>query len=358
MKAFRMFLLAAAAAALTAPASANLFLDEGFETGTPFTNRDYPVRNPNTTAPSVTPQGTNVRCEREADAAAPQFAVTNTGTVSAAAAYTGSNGLQLASGQSVAVNNSGGLYTNSDLNNHVVMQFALAFPASVFSLPANTQVGSYAQNWDTDNLATPASEVTYQLNFKRNGTGGVDIIVNNNSTIAKTVTAANTWSVITVVAAKAQEPAAPHYGGYTWIGWDPFNKKFVGPQPASGDPNTGAVMLDQCTTLTCGIHLYVNSNTDTNFISNTALGATPTWCGTDATKGDTALLTWSLAAENGGTLLVDDMFFSMSELQGITSAPGPSSPNFISQEYAARLVDFTGPAGPGPTAAKDWSLFE
>ena len=357
MKAFRMMLLAAVAAALTAPASANLFLDEGFEDGTPFTNLGYPVQNENATAPAVTPEGLNIRCYDAARAATPQFAVTNTGTVSAAAAYKGSNGLQLASGQSVAVNNSGGLYVSAGDNNHNVMQFAVAFPASAFSLGAGTQVGHYRQNWDTDANDGNGAEVSYQLNFVRNGSGGINIVVQNNGVIAKTVNTASHFTVVSIIAAKAQEPAAPHNGGYTWIAWDPFTQTFKGPQPASGDPVTGTVALDQCTTMACGIHLYVNSNTDTNFIDNTTLGGTPVWSATDATKGNTRLLTWELVAENGGTVLVDEMYYSVGELQGIQ---GSGIPNLFSQEDAARMVDFIGPSDPPTTqtAAMNWNLLQ
>jgi len=345
-------------ALLVAPASANLFLDEDFEDGTPFTNNDYPVRNENTTPPSLTPTGTNLRCWEDSAgyAGPPQYALTNSGTVVSTAAYSGSSCLELTSGQSVAIDDSGGLYVGNGQNNHVVMQFALSFPASVFSLPADTQVGHYAQDWDTDNLGTSAIELTYQLNFVTNSTNGVNIVVNNNSTVAFTLNAPDEWAVITVIAAKASD--ATWGGGYTWIAWDPFTQTFKGPQPAAGNTATGEVVDTDMAVLLCGIHLYINSNTDTDFIANTDLGATPTWCELDTNKGNTHLISWQLVAENGGTLLVDDMYHSVGELQNILTPPGPSGQNYYTQEDAARLLDFVGPGAPQVTGAKTWTLFE
>jgi hypothetical protein len=345
----------AAMALFALPAGAgNIFLDEDFEDGTPFQNQNYPVQNDSTFVDLATinaRQGVAIRSGDGGGAAAPQIAIAHSGTISTDAAWKGTNGLQLASGQFVRVDNTAGIYTGANQNNHHTFQFAVKFPPAVFSLAAGTQVAHLRQDWSTDGANT-VIEQTYQLNFVRNATGGIDLIVANNAGIAGTITPDHDFSVVTVIAEKALDPNPDYGNGYFWIAWNPFTQEFIGPQPINSDPATGTVPLPNTNMAThaCGIHTYLNANAASNFIPNTELG---NW--NETNKGSVCLIYWELVAENGGTLLVDEMYWSVGYNQNVADAD--RKPNAFTQEASARMNKFVVP--PPPSAdARDWSLYE
>ncbi|MCX7019445.1 MAG: hypothetical protein WCK47_04475 [bacterium] len=348
MKSYKLFTtagLVSLALMFAMPALGNIYMDENFENGTAFANLNYPVQD-DTTMPSesaiAASQGINVRATDSVAAGAPIVAMNNTGTISTDYAFSGTHSLKLASGQAATVDNNS--YHNYALNWYCFVQFALTVDSATLALPVGTRVGHYKENWATD--VSLAVSVVYQLDFVRNATGGVDIIVDNNSAKAGTITGAGKWAVISVINDKNTSQSVSA-GIENWECWDPLTLTYKGPQP-TGDPFGGSGTY---ATLTDGIMVFVNNNTIGNQVSAEQLGHN--WCD-DPTQPDptaksnnTYFLNWEVAAENGGALFVDEFFWA----HGWFAAGKGTAPS--NQDCAARLVKFDA----APLSVAEWNLF-
>jgi len=337
---FRILWVAGLVALFAGPVAANIYLDENFEDATPFSDLNWPIQD-NVTPPDALQiqanQGANVRSiDGAAGNTAPKVVMTTDGAISTAESYSGSQSLQLASGQSMAVSGNAA-YCNAALNWLIVMQFAVTVDAATLTLPSGTQVGYFRQNWSTDGSdGLGTVEAVYQLNFVRNAAGGVDIIVDTNSTKVGEIIAEGKWVVVSVIADKNPDPL-----GTPWEAWDPITSTYKGPQP-TGDPfnATGTYdVLDQ------GIYVFANSNTAGNHITAAEVGGG--WCTAETGPNDTFLLNWEIAAENAGTVFVDECCWSHGLHQG-GKAVDP-----ITQESSARLTAFQ----PPEAAASTWTLY-
>ena len=330
----------AAAAAIAVPASANVYVDENFEDSTPFSNLGWAIQGdtiPDTNATIAANQGINVRsANTNPDQTSPIVVMNNSGTVSGVKAFTGIQSLQLASGQSFAVNGNAA-YVNAPLNWYNVVQFAVSANAATFALPASTQVGHFRMNYSNDgSTGTATIETVYQLNLVRNAGSGIDIVVQQGSTVVGTITAANPWAMVSVIVQKQATPAV------NWECWDPLRAEYIGPQP-TGDPfhNAGTYA-----TVAGGISVFVNSNTAGNYLSIADIGNN--FC----LDGNlTFLVNWEVAAENGGTVYVDEPFWAHGLFQN------DAGDDVATQAGASRMNPFTVPTVP-PTAAKEWKLLQ
>lgn len=331
------------------PGVANIFVDENFEGTTPFTNRNYPIQD-NTTPPSASTiaatQGINIRAQDAGAAAAPIISVSTTGAISTAAAFTGTKSLQLTSGQIAASANNA--YHNFDLNWMPTMQFAIAVSPGTLSLPNGTQVGHFTQNWATSlatSMTLPA-DYSLQINLVRNATGGVDLVT--SGTNIGTLTANQRWAMVTVIANKDLYSATPPT--QNWECYDPLTYTYKGPQPTAGDPGNGSGTY---ATLGPGIHIFVNGNTEDVIFTPTQIGHNwaddPTVTATDSKANHTYLINWEVGADGGGTVYVDDMFWSA----GLFQTGKGADPE--TRDAAARMSLFM-PVVPA-TAAQDWQLY-
>lgn len=328
-----------------APATANIYLDENFEDASPFTNLGYPEQG-GATVPDASQiastQGVNVRAVDNAPASlAPLAAFSNTGTVSTTYAYSGAQSLKLASGQSFAVVGDGA-YVYPAQNWYNVIQLAVAVDEATLALPSTTQVGHIALNYSTDGTAAPA-ELVFRLNLVRNSTGGVDVIVQNNGAKAGEITAAGEWGMISLLAQKdTQNPE-------NWECWDPNTLTYKGPQP-TGDPFNGSGTY---ASLTNGIWVFVNSNTAGAHLDAATLGNNWAWyppAGVGEEGNQCNLLNWEVAAENSGTVYVDEVFWGHGMWQTDKGV------DINTQESAARMNAFELPPPP-PTTAGSWTLY-
>lgn len=308
-----------------APAIANIYMDENFEDASPFTNHSWAVKDnvqlPTATSIAAT-QGVNIRADRP-DAAGAQVSVDNSGTISSAAAFSGAQSLHLASGQHIAINGNGA-YVWANLKWFKVVQFAVAVDAAALAQPVGAVVGRFQQNWSTDSGNTLSTvEVVYTLNLVRNAAGGVDIVIQNTGMKVGELAGAGQWTTVTVIA--STQTAGPE----NWEAWDPLTSSYKGPKPV-GDPlnDAGAYAgIDD------GITVWIGADAPGHRISAADLGS-----GWASPSDSTYLLNWTIAAENGGGLHVDELFWC----HGLCQSNAAGNP--ISQDAAARMNPFGEPA--------------
>jgi hypothetical protein len=142
-----------------------------------------------------------------------------------------------------------------------------------------------------------------------------------------------------MVSVIVQKQATPDIN---WECWDPLRAQYIGPQP-TGDPIHSAGTY---ATLAGGISAFVNNNSAGSYLSIAAIGNN--FC-VDANQ--TFLVNWEVAAENGGTVYVDEPFWAHGLFQN------GMGDDVATQAGASRMNPFTVATVP-PTGAKDWSLFK
>jgi hypothetical protein len=325
-------------AAMTA--NANIYIDEGFEDSTPFTDHNWPIQDSAVTTPSQTLidtyQGINIRASA-ADQTTPKVTLTNSGTVSTAAKFKGLQSLKLTSGQSFFVP---GPFVNRPLNWMQSTQFAAAVDTATLALPPGTQVGHYKQNWSTDG-DNATIELAYQINFVVNATGGVDIVQQNTSTGVGQMYQPGWFKVITLIAQKQWEPLP-------FECYDPLTSTYKGPQPI-GDPFHGTGTKPM---MAAGFNLFVNSETPASIYKPAGFGNWPNNSPADQANA-TYLMSWELVAENGGVLYIDEYFWCVGYFQE------GNYPDLENQDCSARINSYIAPAPPQPPSndAKNWSLY-
>jgi hypothetical protein len=341
-----LFSIAAAILMLSAaPAFAgDIYLDDDFEGAAAFADLDWAIKDDTAgaipTAPQIaSTQGINVHAVNgNADQTLPKVTVVNQGALSTAKAYSGTKSVQLNSGQAIRLGNPN--YVNRVLNWHMVFQFAFAADDATYALPPGTQVGHYKQDWNTASPVDDIPEVSYQLNFVKNATGGIDVIVAGANIKVATLTQGLGWAIVSMIATKNDV-----IGWNYWEAYDLINNAYRGPQPA-GDPYNGVGDYAQ---LTRGIRAFVNSNNG-ELRTSEEIGAN--WAAAN-NANNTALVGWEIVAENGATLFVDDMFWAHGLFQD-----GKMAGSGITKGGAARLIDFVGPGQEPSADARDWQLFE
>ena len=222
-----------------------------------------------------------------------------------------------------------------------MIQFALSANAATFALPASTQVGHFKMNYSTDG-SNATVEAVYQLNFVRNGSGGIDIVVQQGGAIAGTITAGSPWAMVSVLVQKDLRD------GINWEAWDPLRAEYIGPPP-NGNPFV--VPTDTYALGPNGINVFVNSSWASNNLSVAAVGNNfcndPNNADVTAKANQTYLLNWEIVAENGGTVHLDETFWA----HGLFQTGKAVDP--LTQEGASRMNRFVGNA----TSVRDWNLY-
>jgi len=359
-----------AAVALLAFAATNagaiIYLDEDFE-GTVFVDQGWFYQDATTPADFPLLQGIQLRLYGapadydEWSGGMPDgyhdVSMTNTGTVTTSRFFDGAKCLRLASGQSLRPAS----FPWRRIDWTSVLQFAVSTNAETVGLAEGTEVGRFSIDYSTNGTdLTP--EVTVAIKFVVNASAGVDIIVDNNDTTIGTLTGlAGNWHLITVVSDTQLNATGSASLPYAWQLYDEYvDVCYKGPQPLHPEvlpPGTpGYVMLD------AGIYIYVDSNDEATSLSYTALGSS--W-GNSSTlvNYNTIRLTyetgWEIAAKNGGTLYIDDLYWDGSGHNVATQE--------ATKEEAARIDDYAkattepeegGPTPtPSPAGVKSWDLY-
>jgi len=362
-------------------AGATPYMDEDFEGTSAFVDRDGPVRNYTSVPVFPLVQGINVRywgdpakypvpgdpkstdwymgLYNHGDTFYKVSSMTNTGVVTSDRFFDGAKCLQLDSGQ--LVKPAAGSFPWRCPDQTRLIQFAVSTNASTANLTEGTQVGHFKIDYSTNGTdLTP--EVTVTVNFVVNSSGGVDIIVDNNDTTIGTLTGqAGDWHMISVIAQGQLTDDGSASAPQEWRVYDysdgSYDAHYKGPQPPN--PSVPPTALNYAT-LEAGVHFFVDSDSTATatYLSYTDLGSN--W-GVPASQSpqQTYEIGWEIAAENGGTLFIDDMYWD-----GV----GHSDPtNGYCKEEAARMEDFdkatTEPSEapptptPLPAGVKSWDLY-
>lgn len=377
--------------ALTMGANAALiWVDEDFDQGTVFADKGFPIRANGTSLTAQSQidgdQGLNVEyLDGNATRSASLPVFTNTGVTTTARFFTAPNSLQLTGTAKVSAamaSGSAGGTTDSYpyRGNDKTYQFVVAVStATLAGVPTGTQIGHFKIDYSTDTTTGQGVDKTFQLNFVKTADNRAEIQY-NGSAVAGMPGYPGWWSVVTILVRQG----CTSQGVANTANWGAFDYVHVpGNHPElAGNPLTkGPQDMYQATQTTSsqvlsGFTVFVNSNQPSLYVSPTAFDSNPDFSlrwGNSATawragsyQQRTAEVGWELAADNGGTLFVDDMFWwtalCANDARGALTANGAWSYN----NGAARLVPFVSypggaleelPQYPLPAAAKNWSLY-
>lgn len=342
-----LFTVAACVVALAAmPASANIHLDENFEGASAFVDHDYPVTGETAavTAESLLNQGVNLRDWAYDAASSTPCVVDTTGAVVTSRFFTGAKSLQLEDGEAVGVN---GDFAARDSVWFKDLQFAISVDDAVYGLAGGTQIGHITWDFSTDNNVTNGAEAAYELDLVMNGSTAVDLKL--GSTVLGTLTGSTgDWLVVTLIAQLDMFTV----GGEKFECLDPLTGLYKGPQP-TGTPTLSSQA--GWPLMVAGITAFVNSNAGVLTAPADIDAAWGALTNDDPGK-DTDEIDWEIAAENGGILYVDEMYWGTSAHQ--------QAERGYDGEAAARLICFdaepdeSAPVPPPPGAAVGvWEIF-
>jgi len=328
---------------------ANIYLDETFEGTTAFVDQDWPVQgdvNIHPTPSIVAVKGAYMRAYfvGSFDWRTPKPAINNTGTLTTARYFLGSKSLQLASGQSVSVPSSP-TYVGNANGEYRVIQFALSCTTETLALPAGTVVGHFNYYWSV--TTTDTVEATLTLNFRVDSAGKLEMFCVNTSSVVATIDGGvGSWALVSLLT----QIRPGDIGTVSWNGYDPLTDTYRNPDA-------------QETEIDGGIHVFVNSNTEALWVLDDQIG---TGWGNDnsdtpAATHDSVELGWELAATNGGTLFIDDLYWDggYHDINGDT--PRNTDNEGFAEEEAARMKPFDqapSEGAPPLLGAKNWEIHQ
>ena len=311
---FVLFVLSLCA---SAHAGALIYLDEDFEGSYIFVDRNFPVTDSTQTQP-VAPlaQGINLRAW-DAGYTTPKVQLgTAEGAVVSTRAYRGLKSYCLQSGQNLAV--TPGHFPFRDADAFRFWQFALSTDAASVALASDTRIGRFDISYSTAGAADLTPDVMIRLELVATGTEKARLTCQNNGeTLAHLSGAANDWVLVSIIAQDSITTPTVQDTASKWVAFDPLTDTTKGP------------FLPVLT----GVHIYVtdgNGALRSSLLRGDALGAS--W-GNTAGRQLTAEIGWRFAAENGGTLYIDDLYWD-------AGAHGDAERAF-DREQAARMDAFS-----------------
>jgi len=339
---------------LAMSANANIVVDEDFDQGTVFTNHGYNALRMELTSASQAAidarQGLNVEWSNTLNNSSILAVVTNTGTASTEAYFSSPNSLKLASGQSAVMSWTGATTTNNwarYYNNFY--QFAVrTTTAALAAVSPGTTIGHFKIDFSTDGYTNLTTEATVQFDFRSKSATAAEVVYQGQS-LGNILPYSGWWTVVSIINHPRPNYAAA-WGALDWVhGTIPSNPRI------KGEVQLPWVVGNTTTTrVRDGLTVYVNGNTPATVLSTQSITVTPGAPGFGQLAEKTAVNGFEIAAENGGTIYVDDMFMSCDTAEAdVASFP---------KHQAARMLTFTGseveePIYPLPAAVKNWSLY-
>jgi hypothetical protein len=345
-------LLCVLTCALAVNASAmNILIDEDFEGVTPFVDQHFPIQArggtmiTTPTQAQVAVKGLNLLDYYYQDPTTATILTVNTGRVVTTQSFRGAQSLELNPGERVATELPAGVDQSGGCD---FLQFALSASLESARLPAGTQVGHLKMFWSTTDTVT-LSAVT-ELDFKVVGPGRIHIVCANTGSIVSEMRVVGgcvpvlSWQLMSIIS-DTRRPDAPDptLDDLPWQAYDPLTGKYKGPvtghEPASFP------------TLVGGQHIFCNSKVEGVTLQPDQVG--PGWGDTSNLSSErrTGLLGWEIAAENGGTLYVDDIYLDVGRHADYM--------NGAYQHQAARMNEFDqrGNFLWADCDARDWQLY-
>jgi len=308
--------------ALLAPgARGNIYLDEDFEGPEAFVDRNWPVQGDNRIPPTpatVAVKGANLRAYNVGnfDYRSPKPVYHNTGTLTQSRRFLGAQGLQLASGQSVGV--SPMVFAGNEIGEYRVFQFAVATDSATASLPTGTRIGFFRSDWST--TTEDIVQASFSLDFVVNGLGTVDVISSNTATRVTTLAPGRgNWALISIIT----QIRPDDMGYFEWNAHDPLTNTDKG--------------TTQGLVLPGGMHIYVDGKSEALHVFEDQIGTG--WGSDDSSNSvwNSRELGWEIAAVNGGTLFVDELYWDGGYHSLLSQAPEEEG---FAREEAARMNDF------------------
>jgi len=280
-------------------ARAAIYMDEDFEGGTPFVDQMFPVVSDSTQPVAPLAMGLNIRAWGAAYTTPTVQLSAQEGTVVSSRSFEGTQCYQLASGQHLTV--APGQFPFRDGNWYRAWQFAVGTDAATAGLAAGTQVGHFDIDYSTEGLADLNPDVTIQLALRVNATGGVDLVcVNKSNAVIGTLSgAADDWLLVTLVAMNRVTDTTRADTTEGWAAYDSLTDTYKGPQPTN--PLNPVEPL-----LETGVHVFVDGVAATHTLLTRA-GELGTAWGNESGAALTAEIGWEFAAENGGTIFLDNL---------------------------------------------------
>jgi hypothetical protein len=318
-------LIAGAVLVLQATASGAIYMDEDFEGATPFINRNWPVQSDSAQPVQPLAMGLNLRAWG-AGYTSPSVALQEqSGSVVNTRAYAGTQCYRLASGQRLAV--TPGQFPFRNGNWFRAWQFAVGTDTATAGLPAGTQVGRFKVDYSNDSTTDLTPDVSIVLALRVNASGGVDLVsVNKANAILGTLTGgAGNWLLVTLVAMNKVTTGAMEDTTEGWAAYDPFAGIYKGPQPANpASPSPPPIST--------GVHIYVDGAAATHTVLTRVGELGVSWGNETSGKDTTSEIGWEFAADNGGTIYLDNLSWDAGAHQQFGRG--------MDREQAARLTQF------------------
>jgi sialate O-acetylesterase len=318
-------------AVLAGQADACIYLDEGFEGPTLFTNQNWPVLNYDSapTTASVSLQGVNLRAWGPS---APSPAVqigTQQGAVDTLRAFRGAKCYRLESGQRLATTPGG--FPSRNLGAFRMWQFALSTDAASAALPAGTQAGHFKIDYSRNSASSLVPDLTITLSFLAKAGGKLEVRCQNNGAVVGEVQA-DQWAVVTVLAQDQVTTPGLQDMDQGWAAHDPLSDTYKGPRPTSlAQPDPVKVRT--------GLYVYLNSPSGAplgNTVLRRATELGSTWQFVSLTElADTSEIGWEFGADNGGRIYLDELYWDAGVHGSVTRG--------FDQEQAARMTQFGPP---------------
>jgi hypothetical protein len=302
-----------------------IYMDEDFEGVEPFVDRKFPVLSG--TAQPVAPlvKGINLRAFSNEQAVPPVLMQTMGGTVVAGREYQGTHFYRLSAGQRLAV--APGQFPHRNGVWFRLWQFAVSTDLVTVKLPPGTQIGHFKIDYSNDSIDDLKPDVTIQLILRVNNNSGVDLVcANKNDAILGTLNGdENNWLVVTIIAMNKVTNVAKADTTEGWIAYDPLTKVFKGPQPRNP-------IRPEKIPFPTGVHIYVNGPENRKILLVRSRDLGNSWGNEDGGVAVTSEIGWEFAAENGGMLYLDNLYW---EARGV-----PNLENGIDMEQNTRLGQF------------------
>lgn len=312
-------------ALLVGSARAAIYMDEDFEGAQAFVDRAFPIQDSTTQPTQPLAQGINLRAWDAGHTTPPVQIGTAQGTIVSTRAFEGSQSYRLNSGQTLAV--SPGQFPFASGGALRVWQFAVNTDSATTALTSGTEVGRFALDFTTDTPTDLTPEVTVEILLKVNGAGGVDLVLVNkaNAVIGTLSGAADNWQVVTLVANLQVSAGTREDTSIQWGAYDPFTGTYKGPQPAAVPDPPKPLM-------TTGIHVFVDGAAPLEVVLTRAVELGAAWGNESGAADTTAEIGWTFAAENGGTVYLDNLSWDAGVHGSYDGA--------FEREQAARLTQF------------------
>jgi len=352
-------------AGLSVCANATLYIHEDFEDATPLENLGFPLQPlGNGTMPDAAQmarRGINLRghsdqgiwnpggSPAEYNDVDPPLSLTATGSVTKERMFLGAQSYKLDSGEKIATNEFAHRFWGWSKD----YQFAIAVDGASLQ-PTGTKIGHFKIEWYCPPADPPLAvftgtepvNATFELELIMSGPNAVNVVCANNGAVVGTLTGdVSNWLLLSILeVTKTDDPDFDYYN------WDPVMLVAKGPIPNDlvGEPDATTF-----TSLDGGMHVYVGSKRNAATIVPAAT-LNPLWgnYGDQATQSRPYLIRWEIAAENGGALYVDNLFWNLAGHQnaGTRGHESEVSQRMLPFDQATTEV-FQG------AAARDWELY-